>query len=87
MSNELIYTKIARKIVHKHEEDITWLYTNKYKDSRTVKVSAELADDVKQEIMNELTAAGCRGHGIHEISRFRYRGGRRMSTIIRIPNQ
>ena len=87
MEKTLVFTKIARKIVRKHERHITWLYTNKYKDCRTVKVSTDLSDAAKQELVASLTEAGCEGHSVYEISRPNAWHIWRVSTIIRIPNQ
>ena len=87
MEKTLVFTKIARKIVRKHERHITWLYTNKYKHCRTVKVSNELSTAAKQELVDSLTQAGCEDCSVYEISRSNAWHGRRVSTIIRIPNQ
>lgn len=88
MEKTLDFTKIVRKVIRKHEKHVVWLYTNKYKHCRTVKVANKLSAAARQELVYSLTQAGCEDHSVYEISnRTVAWHGRRVSTIIRIPNQ
>ena len=85
--DNLVFTKVARKVIRSHSNmSYAHVYTNKYKNCRTVKVNHEDRTGIlRKKIDAALIEAGSTDHSMKIVTNKTWYGNS-SSLIVRLPN-